>query len=92
MLSYKNSPEKLWGVLNQTLRINKTERVIPNKLIVNNDETNDSQTIAQMFDNYFANIGKKSLQVIKQIILNVANHYCKIAAICSILMTAVQAK
>ena len=48
----------MWKVLNELVGLNKSERVLPSKLIVDGNETNDSQAIAETFNNYFANIGK----------------------------------
>ena len=54
----QNSPDRLWKVLNELVGLNKLERLLPSKLIVDGNKINDSQTIAETFHNYFANIGK----------------------------------
>ena len=51
VLSYKKSPDKLWKVLNELIGTNKTEDTTPNKLIINNDEIKNPQTIAETFNN-----------------------------------------
>ena len=56
--SNQNSPDRLWKVLNELVGSNKSERVLPSKLIVDGNEISDSQTIEETFNNYFANIGK----------------------------------
>ena len=58
VLSSQNSPDRLWKVLKELVGVNKSERVLPSKLIVDGNKINDSQTIAGTFNNYFANIGK----------------------------------
>ena len=56
--SNQNSPDRLWKVLNELVGSNKSERVLPSKLIVDGNEISDFQTIAETFNNCFANIGK----------------------------------
>ena len=52
-------------MLNKLIGTNKTEHITPNKLIINNDEINNPQTVAETFNNYFANRGKEMGAVIK---------------------------
>ena len=56
--SNQNSPNTLWKVLNELVGLNKSERVLPSKLIVDGNKINASQTIVGTFNNYFANIEK----------------------------------
>ena len=56
--SNQHSRDRLWKVLNELVGLNKSKRVLPNKLIVDGNEINDSQTIAETFNNSFVNIGK----------------------------------
>ena len=56
--SNQNSPDSLWKELNELVGSHKSERVLPCKLIVDGNEISDSQTIAETFNNYFANTGK----------------------------------
>ena len=59
VLSYEKSPDKLWKVLDERIGTNKTGHITPNELIIKNDEIKNPQTIAETFNNYFANIYKK---------------------------------
>ena len=52
-------------MLNEIIGANKTKHITPIKLIINKDEIKNPQAIAETFDNYFANIGKNVVVVIK---------------------------
>lgn len=54
----KNNPKKLWSAINEEL--NKTKTVEPIVLKNHNDETiSDKRIIADMFNNFFINVGEK---------------------------------
>ena len=77
MLFNQNS-HRLWKLLNELVGSHKSERVLPNKLIVNGNEINDYQTIAKTFNDYFANIGKtmgSSIAPVRHEIVN--KKWCK---------------
>ena len=62
----QKSPKKLWKTINELSTTNKTELVIPDKLHigVNNDTATHPQNIAEEFNRYFVNVGKKMSDLI----------------------------
>ena len=51
--------KKTWQVINETLSRNSKKTVMPSKFIHEECELADLTEIANVFNSYFANIGKK---------------------------------
>ena len=54
---HKNDMKKTWQVLNQCMGKNKSRSSLPKCFKVNNVEINDSEEIANGFNNFFVNVG-----------------------------------
>ena len=54
----KNDQEKLWKVINELAFIKKKKKVIPSELISDDKIVQDPQSICEIMNNFFVNVGK----------------------------------
>ena len=59
--AYRSDMKKIWQVINETLSRNSKKIDIPSKFIHEECELADPTEIANAFNSYFANIGKKTI-------------------------------
>ena len=55
---YKNNVKKTWQIMKEAIgKIKHINNNLPRRLIINNKEINDKQTIAESFNNFFIDVG-----------------------------------
>ena len=61
---YKNDMKNTWKTINETLSRHKREQKVPTSIICENKIINDPMSIANAFNDYFANIGANLVSTI----------------------------
>ena len=58
----KNSPQKTWDVLRQLLSGNKKSLDLPSVMNIDEKRVEEPELIAESFNNFFGNIGRRLAQ------------------------------
>ena len=68
--SGNNSPQKTWDVLRQLLSGNKKSLDLPSVMNIDEKRVAEPELIAESFNNFFGNIGRRLAQKINEPIIN----------------------